>query len=165
MAGTLKVDLIRNYQNIDAMKISTDGIITTPLRPAFEAVLTTSAGSVQFTTVNIEIVFNSVNLNNGGHYNVSTGRFTAPVAGTYFFGFFGMSQGTSWYQFRKNGSAATYPINPYSNSAASIWAQSKMCSVISLAAGDYVSMFNGASGSGLYGGGNNHNVFCGHFIG
>jgi len=165
MAGTLKVDLIKNYQNNNSMQINNAGVVTTPVRPAFEAILTVGSGSVQFTTINTEIVFNSTNLNSGSHYNTSTGRFTAPFTGIYFFAMVGMSQGTSWYQFRKNGVALTYPTNPYSTSSASCWAESKMVTTVSLVAGDYVSVFTGAAGSGLYGGGNNHNVFCGHFIG
>lgn len=51
-----------------------------PNWPAFHAYR--DAGHISSTSL---IVFNGTRLNNGGHYSVSTGLFTAPIDGTYWF--------------------------------------------------------------------------------
>jgi hypothetical protein len=46
--------------------------------------------NVIFNTTNIPIPFSTVRLNIGGAMDVSTGKFTAPRTGTYFFSFIGL---------------------------------------------------------------------------
>jgi hypothetical protein len=158
--------LVLNTNDAERLRIDSSGRVTKPYQPGFEAVLTSTSGSVQYTSVNSEIVFNSTNSNVGNHYNTSTGRFTAPVTGNYMFYMFGMTTATTWYNFRKNGSPVTYPTHSYSTSGTgSPWAQSSGMTIISLNVGDYVSVFTGGAGSGIYGGGNNHNVFVGYLLG
>jgi hypothetical protein len=60
---------------------SSAGRVTMPAQPGFRAFKTT--GDTGPTTV----VFGSTQFNTGNHYSTSTGRFTAPVAGQYFFTF------------------------------------------------------------------------------
>lgn len=60
--------------------LSTTGI-TKPLQPVF------NAGGVTGTTSGNYVVFPSTQFNIGSGYNVSNGRFTAPVAGVYYFKF------------------------------------------------------------------------------
>jgi hypothetical protein len=66
-------------QLASALTIKSNGIITTPSRPAFYAWDNTSSRSG--TTLS----FNSTTYNVGSHYNTSTSRFKTPVAGTYIF--------------------------------------------------------------------------------
>ena len=64
--------------------VNSAGYVLKPKVPAFFArALSNPNTSSYVTTVPSELVFSSVTYNNGSHYNNSTGRFTAPVAGYY----------------------------------------------------------------------------------
>ena len=65
------------------MSIAREGYVTKPEHPAFSVYKADHAGQVPAGVY----VFNSVSWNKGNHYNTSNGRFTAPVAGYYFFHF------------------------------------------------------------------------------
>ena len=66
-------------QLASALTIKSNGIVTTPLKPAFYA--WDNSTSRSGTT----LTFNSTTYNVGSHYNTSTSRFKTPVAGTYIF--------------------------------------------------------------------------------
>jgi len=86
MASKLKVDEIQNVSSGNtAMTIDASGRILTPARPAFHA-YDASSGHQELTHASWQAVpFDTTSINTGGHYNTSTYRFTAPVAGLYFF--------------------------------------------------------------------------------
>lgn len=65
-----------------AVKIDSAGRVTKPRQPYFNV---TKIGSSYTLGNNATFVFNRVTSNIGSHYNSSTGRFTAPVAGKYLF--------------------------------------------------------------------------------
>ena len=83
----------------NAMTINHNGHITKPSQPSFHA--SRRAGDVG---ANNYVTFDTVFHNNGGHYNNSTGRFTAPVTGVYFFSAWNYTGSTSAFQLRINGS-------------------------------------------------------------
>ena len=63
---------------------TTNGGVRKPNNPCFQAVVNSSS-SASFPSSNTYLVFGSVDINVGNHYNSSTGIFTAPVAGNYLF--------------------------------------------------------------------------------
>ena len=68
----------------EKMRISANGYVTTPLQPAFAARLGTNT-DITSNTGN-DLVFSVQEFDNSSNYNTSNGRFTAPVAGKYYFG-------------------------------------------------------------------------------
>ena len=77
-------------QLTERMSISKEGYVNNPARPAFD--VTVSNGPVSNGNT---IVFNEADLNNGGHYSTSNGKFTAPITGTYLFYFGGLKDNTA----------------------------------------------------------------------
>lgn len=140
------------------------GVVTMPSQPAFSA---TKSGGNQ-TSIGV-IVFNTVQTNIGNHYNNSNGRFTAPVAGQYYFSVFLMSSNDPSafdVTFRKNGSLYT-PFSPYFGDGPQ-YTQISGSAVVTLAANDYVDFELQATGGGqVYGSGPNgkHSNFSGFLIG
>jgi len=69
----------------ERMRIDASGRITTPSQPMFHAFSSGMANIVISGINSVVIIPNAVLVNVGSHYSTSTGRFTAPVAGTYTF--------------------------------------------------------------------------------
>ena len=68
----------------EAMKIDQVGRVTQPHQPSFSAAMSSDTS----VSGGLSIIFDTVtgqHWNTGGHYSTSNGRFTAPVAGKYFF--------------------------------------------------------------------------------
>ena len=145
-----KEDLsLRGYDNIlfatgnsstEKLRISSEGYLTQPNRPAFS----TSAQTSGFSANSLNYLTPSAIVNNGNHYNASNGRFTAPIAGTYFFFFSyvgdngvaapvmyfyknGASSGPgsscyyTAYQGAYHGILLTLAVNDYVNASARDW--------------------------------------------
>ena len=82
MTSILKVTEIQDPTNSNtALTVDSTGRILTPARPAFLAKRTGTT-----VTSGNDYIFPSVETNIGSHYDSSTGKFTAPIAGIYLFG-------------------------------------------------------------------------------
>ena len=106
-------------------------------------------------------IFNVQELDSHNAYNHTNGRFTAPIAGRYVFTVWAISHPHNYMllEIRKNGSRV-YNASPYTSTQLSTVTGTI---VINLAVNDYVDVRIGVGTA--YGGGNDHNGFCGYMIG
>lgn len=149
--------------------VDANGYVTTPYQPAF------MAGTAQNDfTINSGAIFpfDVTSINVGGHYNTSTYKFTAPVAGLY---------QMMWMCFYTNSGSFTNIMNtaPAKNDVQIIIADDaimgaanpndcggQICvggsAIVSLAANDTLSLFARGSNIRIYGG---HSFFSAYLIG
>jgi hypothetical protein len=122
-----------------ALTINSNGQLTLPSQPSFFAAST--SGQTEFSTGAV-MVFNTTRHNTGSHYNTSTGRFTAPVAGKYLFSvnFYTYANLRASITFAINGSqyqpGDVVPLLYHENDVGSI--SSGFTILLSLSANDYV---------------------------
>ena len=73
------------------MRIDSSGIVTTPYQPAFKVAWNsrsaTGSGRLLSTNASDTLATGRDEFNTGSHFDTATGKFTAPVAGTYLLGF------------------------------------------------------------------------------
>jgi hypothetical protein len=136
------------------MYLNSSGFLTMPYLPAFTAI---PSGGTQSSGV---LQAGSIVLNNGSHYSSSTYRFTAPVAGRYFFSFSFLNNdaaqaGVAF--IRKNGSQIT---QHYTGATAGGECQFVGSAILQLDVNDYVDI---EAWSGSYN--NGYGAFTGHLIG
>lgn len=82
--STVKLRKVSSLEGTTAMTIDSSGRILKPAIPRFSARMGgsgVSSNSESWTTM----VFDNTLVNNGSCYNTSTGEFTAPIAGDYWF--------------------------------------------------------------------------------
>ena len=155
--GTIENSVVKNALNISRAS----GHITTPLQPSFAASHTNN------TLVTGEIVWGTEHFDTGSNYSTSTGRFTAPVAGVYFFRAHTLIQNPTAGEARiaiyKNG-AGFNGLRFITVKPANTW-WSLICEGhASLAANDYVSIWMEQNPSSIYAD-DGYNSFSGHLIG
>ena len=85
MTGILKVDAIQNNTGTSVMNFNANGIITKPNQPSFEVSVPNSHAATPAGTTYWLHNWGKTHHNVGGHMNLTNGRFTAPVSGSYFF--------------------------------------------------------------------------------
>ena len=171
-AGTGDWIFYRDQGNNIGMKLSAAGYLTKPQTPAFAVGMTASRLAVQGWQT---IQFDDEHFDNGDHFNSSSHRFVAPVAGYYQFNLVQRVDagggGGNYYRivFRKNNSTGT----TYDHGMAilrdddgfSFNSMSLSC-VIYCAATDYVdTAFYAHTVSGLSTYMQRESVFSGHLIG
>jgi len=146
--------------NSERMRLDSAGRVTMPYQPRFNAY----DGGDSFGGSIVVLDFTDVLHNNGGHYNTSNYRFTAPIAGTYRFSFSLMiySERHSRCQFAKNGSVIgnqfySSSYNNYSRNCGEI--------IIALSAGDYIEVKRNVQSESNEGVHANYRHFSGELIG
>jgi hypothetical protein len=146
----------------ERMRISTGGIVTQPYQPAF------SVANGAATTGPTTVAFKNVLFDDGSNFNTTTYRFTAPVAGRYFFSFYDniyANIATSPnMEFRVNGTRRG--ALAYTNTKTiGYWYIMSFQQVIKLSSGDYVEVYLGAADNADYGGDYSWGNFSGFLIG
>ena len=94
---------------------TSDGHVQTPRQPYFVA----RAGASRDNVTDQVLVFSTAVHNNGSHYNTSTSKFTAPIAGAYVFGgkpAYIETSDTMSIVIRKNGSTIYEVVRVVANS-------------------------------------------------
>ena len=146
---------------VEQMRISAAGYVTQPYQPAFMAYRTN--GAVSGTGV---YICNATTFNDGSHFNTSTGKFTAPVAGRYQCNFFVLIQNPNNVDFNiyvNNAQYASIDIRANSNPVNGNFTLS-VSAILKLSANDTVNpqITSQPSGS-IYGSG--LNGFSMYFLG
>ena len=135
--------LITGVNGSERMRIDSSGRVTMPYQPSFRA---TSGAS---NTVSADVVFTQKDFDISNSYSTSTGRFTAPLTGTYLFyltalyttGSTSPTWKVSWY---KNGSfdAVVGEYQSTFNTTSSYHTIFNSTITMRLSSGDYVNIKN-----------------------
>jgi hypothetical protein len=151
--------------------ISGTGIMTLPNQPKFQAFCTNATSTANY------VIYNVTWLNIGSYYNTSTGRFTAPIAGTYFFSYCDIgnsAQDTYRLNLYINGSiytnngvsGAASRSGAYSGASANIYSAMGRTAMVTMGVGDYAQIyFSSDGGTSLYGDTSGYTAFNGYLIG
>jgi hypothetical protein len=144
----------------ERMRIDSAGRVTMPYQPAFDVSRISSQEGLSGT-----IIHNNAYVNKGGHWSSSSGRFTAPIGGTYYFytSYIKNNQsGVGRRDFRKNGAKIQGGRHlrhdtgqPYGNNGV-------LAAIMYLNAGDYVAVYHY---EGTSFGGSEYDYFGGYLIG
>jgi hypothetical protein len=147
----------------ERMRIDSSGRVTMPSQPSFRASSTNNAFTL---AANTTFPMNTTEHNIGNCFNTSTYKFTAPIAGTYFFHFYTIYQSSATnghLSFAISGSSISRGQNVHFSSTHTGWHAVHHSGVFKLAVGTTVHVQNG-SGSRAYHG-NAWASFSGYLIG
>ena len=149
-------DIVMGNNETEQFKIHRTGEITAPQHPIFDVAIGAAGSGVR--------VFNVVYVNIGSNYSTTNGRFTAPVAGTYFFQTAYIKNNdtnVARRRFNKNGSALYSSRQMRTDSGQSYGDPGTVAIIVTLAVGDYVQVDQYA-GSSL--GSTTYDYFHGYLI-
>ncbi|XP_062391147.1 complement C1q tumor necrosis factor-related protein 3-like [Sardina pilchardus] len=137
--------------------------ITEQPKVAFSAALTDS-GYIESGNTELNLVFTKIITNAGQAYSSTTGFFTAPVRGVYYFRFTVMDNPSSRYMdimMFKNGEKILH-LHEYD--AHGSWTYLSSGATLQLEVGDVVNMRLPAGGYRIYDSSGNHSTFSGFLL-
>lgn len=165
IAGSNNVGVSITANGVTGLTINPSSFATLGNRPYFIAQGTASwtahtANNWSNVVLNYEIV------DNGGNYNTSTGAFTAPVSGTYYFEASTYTQKSpstnadsythplfrinDSYTYRQSSATTPYRLKSRTNASSSYSTDTQINDIFYLAAGDYVHFHIYSGGSLQY---------------
>jgi hypothetical protein len=154
--------IFKTGNGTERMRIDPAGRVTIPYQPSFH--VRVNNGSYLTTS---PIPFSNSVFDVGSNFNTSTYRFTAPIAGKYYFVlnmYLVCVNGADAYpRFRVNGSNRQYSYFFNNGAGGAIDTTTSVNAIFNLSVGDYVDVtFNGG---GTYYGGNQETNFYGYLLG
>ena len=162
----IKTDTIKNQAGTSAITIASDGKMTTSQYiqqngvPRFSA----KSGATQDSTGPFVVQFTATDVNVGSCFNTSNYRFTAPVAGDYYFFFSMMPSGNNYLRARLRKNGSTY-IGAETFSRNEVYSRLAYASIFTLAAADYVEVIVDTSGNDQGPVHNDYRQFTGFLVG
>jgi hypothetical protein len=139
--GTLRISNGNIGTTTDLVVITSAGYVLKPNIPAFYAY-----GGAGQTGTDYVVQFVSTMYNNGNYYNTSTYRFTAPIAGRYFFTFSAMAGTATYNRFGLRLNGALYGGQKFAD--AQQYERFSASWVVNMAVSDYADITSGISGNG-----------------
>ena len=145
----------------ERMRIDSLGRQTRPFQPMFNVFRNVNSFSPSANSI---FPHNAARINVGNHFNLSTHRFTAPVAGNYWFTFEtiqigSVSSGTI--RYRLNGSVLFGSSRHWGNDTGG-WVSIKITKLIAMNVNDFVDVIL-VTATTYHG--NAWNAFCGYLVG
>ena len=115
-SGAIRFETYTSGSSAERMRISKEGYVTKPSSPSFCARFQSGDSYVSTDIFRLTLINNDFHTwNIGGHYSTSTGKFTCPVAGVYYFEGQAMTTGHSnggamqdMMELRTNNGLVTY---------------------------------------------------------
>ena len=164
--STLGIENIEHINGTSAITIASDGKMTTSQYIQQNGVPRFSArgGATQDSTGPFVLQFNTTDVNVGSCFDTSNYRFTAPVAGDYYFFFAMMPSGNNYLRARLRKNGSTY-IGAETFSRNEVYSRLAYASIFTLAASDYVEVIVDTSGNDQGPVHNDYRQFTGFLVG